>query len=118
MAANTPDTEAIEFGEHLTRLREVDGNPSFGVMARTILVNTGISIVDQTLGNYHAGRTNPRKVRREVLKAIVRFYGCTPSDLGPVAAAELAALSDLTASDEVFARSGCSSQTAALASVA
>ena len=113
--ATTPDPEAEEFGQHLTRLREASGRPSFGVMSRTILMNTGLTIVDQTLGNYHAGRTNPRSVRRDVLRAIVRFYGCQSADLGPVAAAELAALEELTSSDEVFVRSGWLRETAGLA---
>lgn len=107
MAADRHPTQAaVEFGDHLQRLYERDGRPSFGVMSRTILLSGRVSVSDQQLGNYHAGRSDPRKVRVEVLVALCRFYGCTPTDLGPVAAAEIAAVKDLTSSDEVFARSG------------
>lgn len=107
-----PTQEAVEFGEHLQVLYERDGRPSFGVMSRTILVNGHISVSDQQLGNYHAGKSDPRKVRVEVLVALCRFYGCTSADLGPVAAAEIAAMLALTSSDEAFDRSGWLSQTA------
>lgn len=112
MAADRhPTPAAVEFGEHLQRLYERDGRPSFGVMSRTILLNGRISVSDQQLGNYHAGKSDPRKVRVEVLVALCRFYGCTASELGPVAAAEIAAVRDLTSSDEAFARSGWFSAT-------
>ena len=116
MAADRhPSPEAIEFGEHLHLLYEAAGKPSFGAIHRTILLNTNgrISVSDQQLGNYHAGKSDPRKVRVEVLVALCRFYGCTSADLGPVAAAEIAAVLDLTSSDEVFVRSGWLSETAA-----
>lgn len=108
MAANTtPTPEAVEFGQHLMALYEKAGGPSFGMMSRTIAKGSGIEIVDQTLSNWHKGRIDPRKVGWEKLRAVVRFYGCTPVDLGPVAAAELARLDDLMASDQQFAWSRC-----------
>lgn len=115
MADRTPTADAIEFGRHLRRLHKKAGRPSFGVMHRTILLGTNgaVSVSDQQLANYHAGRSDPRKVRVEVLISLYRFYGCTSSDLGPVAAAEIAAVMDLTSSDEVFTRTGCLSGIAA-----
>lgn len=121
MAADRrPTPEAIEFGEHLTALHDADGHPSFGSIARTILVGTNgdISVSDQQIGNYHAGRTDPRLVRAPVLYALCRFYDCQPSALGPVAAAEIAAMLALTASDQAFDRSGWFSDTAARAALA
>lgn len=106
MAATHHTPEAVEFGEHLTALRVAAGGPSYGVMSRTILVNAGITVSDQTLGNYHDGKTDPRRVAPHLLKAIQRFYGCESADLGAVAAAELASLADLMASDLPFSRSG------------
>lgn len=111
MAATT--TPAAEFGQHLTALHQAAGEPSYGVISRTILINAGITISDQSIGNYHQGKTDPRKVRRDVLKALCRFYGCTAVDLGPVAAAEVASLADLMASDERFQPSGWLTETAA-----
>lgn len=108
MAPRTPTQQAVEFGEHLTRLYEEAGRPSFGVMSRTILLGTNgtVSVTDQQLGNYHAGKTDPRKMRVEVLRALQRFYGCASAELGPVAAAEIAAMVDLASCDDVFDRSG------------
>lgn len=109
MADRHPTPEAVEFGEHLTALYEADGRPSFGVMHRTIYLGTQgrVSISDQQLGNYHAGRTDPRKVRDTVLKALCRFYGCEAAALGPVAAAEIAAMEFVASSDEPFSRRTC-----------
>lgn len=114
MADRTPTQQAIEFGEHLSRLYEADGKPSFGVMSRTILLGTDgrISVSDQQLSNYHAGKSDPRKVRVPVLMALARFYGVPSTELGPVAAAEIAATVDLGASDQAFARTRCSVQAA------
>lgn len=103
-----PTTQAVEFGDHLTALHDAAGKPSFGVISRTIFLNTNgrVQVSDQQIGLYHKGRTDPGGVRVEVLIALCRFYGCQPADLGPVAAAEIAVLTDLTSSDEPFARSG------------
>ena len=108
MADRHPTPEAVEFGDHLTALHEADGRPSFGVMSRTILINTDgrVSVSDQQLGNYHKGRTDPRGVRVEVLVALCRFYDCAAVALGPVAAAEIAAMLALTSNGEPFSRSG------------
>ena len=114
MADRTPTPEAIEFGQHLTALHKAAGEPSFGVLHRTILLNTRgtISVTDQQIGNYHAGKTDPRKVRVGVLIALCRFYGCEPTDLGPVAAAEIAAVMEITSDDRPFLRSGWLRETA------
>ena len=116
-APRTPTHQAIEFGRHLTRLHNKAGKPSFGRMSRTILMGSKgrVSVSDQQLGNYHAGKSDPAKVRVEVLVALCRFYGCSSTDLGPVAAAEIASIMDLTSSDEAFGSVGCVSQTPAYA---
>jgi hypothetical protein len=117
MAPRTPTQQAIEFGEHLTKLHKADGEPSFGVMSRTILLATDghLSVSDQQLGNMHKGKTDPTKCRVEVLIALCRFYGVPSAALGPVAAAEIAAVTDLTASDQAFARTRCRVQSAVAA---
>jgi hypothetical protein len=108
MTDRHPTPAAAEFGEHLTALHIADGEPSFGVMSRTILLATdgAVSVSDQQLGNYHAGRTDPRRMRVEVLVALCRFYDCEPAKLGPTAAAEVAKMMALTSSTERFDRSG------------
>lgn len=108
MAQRTPTHQAIEFGEHLTALYEDAGRPSFGRMSRTILMGTRgtVSVSDQQLANYHAGKSDPAKVRVEVLVALRRFYGCEAAALGPVAAAEIASIMDLTSTDEAFGSVG------------
>lgn len=117
MADRTPTQQAIEFGEHLARLYTAAGEPSFGEMSRTIFMGSRgtVSVSDQQLANYHAGKTDPRKMRVEVLVALRRFYGCDTTDLGPVAAAEIAAIMDLTSSDQAFTRTGWFSESSELA---
>jgi hypothetical protein len=108
MAPRTPTQQAIEFGEHLTRLYEAANEPSFGRMSRTIYLGTQgtVSVSDQQLGNYHAGKTDPRRMDVRVLFALARFYGCEAAALGPVAAAEMAATLALTSSEEQFGSVG------------
>jgi hypothetical protein len=111
MAPRTPTQQAIEFGEHLTRLYEAANEPSFGRMSRTIYLGTQgtVSVSDQQLGNYHAGKTDPRRMDVRVLFALARFYGCEAAALGPVAAAEMAATLALTSSEEQFGSVGWTS---------
>lgn len=83
----TTTTATDPLGEHLTRQWVKRGEPSFRSIARYVATQLGPHAPgDETIRNYHLGRTKSTRADLPLLKVLARYYDCKVEDFGPVIA--------------------------------
>lgn len=88
--------EAADLGRTLTKLHRKAGHPSYKSIERRLVVSIGeLAPSDQTIANYHNGRTHPLSIHPEVLSELARFYGVSVRDLGPAVEARCSRLREM-----------------------
>lgn len=90
---------ANELGLRLTELHAQHQEPKFDRMAKDFYRDYTVDVSGEQLRKMHKGLVDPNSVAVEVLAGLTVYYGCSPRELGPVAAERLNWLRTLDMSD-------------------